>query len=267
MNGLLLRLAGPLQSWGERAAFNHRDTAAHPTRSALIGMLAAAQGRPRSQALAPYQNLPGAPTHHDLTFTIRIDQPGTLYRDYHTVGGGRPARQGLRTAAGGYRTADKSTLVTHRDYLTGACFAVAVQGPAALLDLIADTLEHPVWAPYLGRKACPPDEPLLLRAEVPDPVHELLTRVPLTLPRPPAAGADSTAVDVVWEQRPDHHPHHQPDLELSCEPADLTRHNRSHLPRPLWRTTERVPAALYAGPHPIDALTRYILAEDACPPH
>ena len=40
--GLLLRLAGPLQSWGERSHFNERDTARFPTRSGVIGMLAAA---------------------------------------------------------------------------------------------------------------------------------------------------------------------------------------------------------------------------------
>ncbi|MGI5473350.1 CRISPR-associated protein Cas5 [Streptomyces sp. CA-132043] len=60
MTGLLLRLAGPLQAWGTSSAFRDRDTAAHPTRSGLIGLLAAAAGRPQHHALAP-STCPAAP--------------------------------------------------------------------------------------------------------------------------------------------------------------------------------------------------------------
>ena len=63
--GVVLRLAGLVQSWGETAAFPYRDTAAFPTRSALIGMFAAAQGRTREQALDPYPDLPGAPSREN----------------------------------------------------------------------------------------------------------------------------------------------------------------------------------------------------------
>ncbi|MEV7027174.1 CRISPR-associated protein Cas5, partial [Kitasatospora sp. NPDC093558] len=34
---LVLRLAGPLQSWGERSAFNRRDTPPQPTKSGVVG--------------------------------------------------------------------------------------------------------------------------------------------------------------------------------------------------------------------------------------
>ena len=57
MSGLLLRLAGPLQSWGERSAFGVRDTSAFPTRSGVIGMFAAAEGRNRTAALDDYTQL------------------------------------------------------------------------------------------------------------------------------------------------------------------------------------------------------------------
>ncbi|CAM5317151.1 hypothetical protein SCHAM137S_01921 [Streptomyces chartreusis] len=51
VSALLLRLAGPLAAFGTSAAFHDRDTAPHPTRSALIGMFANCAGRaPR----APY---------------------------------------------------------------------------------------------------------------------------------------------------------------------------------------------------------------------
>ena len=255
MTALLLRLAGPLHAYGTTAAFHHRDTHPHPTRSALIGMFAAAQGRPRPQALAPHHDLPDAPTYHDLTFTIRIDRPGSDHTDFHTVGGGRPHKAGLRTSKGGYRKPTQSTLITRRDYRADAVFTVAVQGPEPLLEKIATTLEHPVWAPYLGRRCCIPDEPLLLASSVPDPVTALRTAVPLSLPAPPPPGATTVAIDLIWE----HHPGTDACryYELPDDPADFTPGRRSYTTRSLWSTTEPLAAALYAGPQPLHALTAY----------
>ncbi|MEV6013258.1 type I-E CRISPR-associated protein Cas5/CasD [Streptomyces sp. NPDC051976] len=269
--GLVLRLAGVMQAWGESAAFTYRDTAAHPTRSALIGMFAAASGRTREQALDPYPDLraPGqdhAPSHRDLVFTIRIDNPGTVYRDFQTAGGGRPHQQGLRTAAGNYRPQDESTMVTWRDYLVGAAFTLAVQGPPALLAHIAATLERPVYSPYLGRRSCLPDEPLIIHADITDPVRALRS-VPLTLARPPAPGAEFVLVTFLHEHPPGRPAQlgDLPHLESPSEPVDFTSSARTHLLRPLWRTTEPLPADRYAGRSPATALTDYILSHPAAP--
>lgn len=256
MSALLLRLAGPLSSYGSASSFHRRGTHPHPTRSALIGMFAAAQGRPRQRALAPHHDLPDKPSYHDLTFTIRVDRPGSPHTDFHTVGGGRPHGEGLRTSKGGYRSADRSTLVTRRDYLADAVFTVAVQGPQPLVERIATTLEHPIWAPYLGRRCCIPDEPLVLSASIPDPVTALRTAVPLSLPAPPPPGAATTPVGFVWEQHPEttvacrHH-------ELPHSPLDLTPGQRTYTTYSVWSTTEPLPADLYAGPQPLHALTAY----------
>ncbi|MDP5315656.1 type I-E CRISPR-associated protein Cas5/CasD [Streptomyces poriferorum] len=269
MTGLVLRLAGLLQSSGERGLFHYRDTCAFPTRSQLIGMFAAAQGRPREHALDPYPHLqaPGdttAPSHRDLTFTIRIDQPGTLYRDFHTVGGGYPRDQGLLCGDGTRRAQAKATLVSHRDYLTGAVFTIAVEGPAPLINHIAETLERPRFGLFLGRRACLPDEPLVLNPGSPDPVDELLTRTPLTRNRPPAPTATNLPTTFVWEHPPPGtDPSTPPDRESTSEPINLTTHARRHLPRPLWMTTEHLPTHLYAGPRPIDALITYVHGEPA----
>jgi len=45
MSVLLLRLAGPLQSWGDSSRFATRGTRREPTKSGVIGMVAAALGR------------------------------------------------------------------------------------------------------------------------------------------------------------------------------------------------------------------------------
>lgn len=258
--GLVLRLAGPLQSWGAAGTFHHRDTNPFPTRSGLIGMFAAAQGRTRDNALDPY-DLPGEPRHTDLLFTCRIDRPGTLFRDFHTAGGGRGFQQGLRKADGGYRPQNKSTLITRRDYLTDAVFTLAVQGPAALLAHIAATLTAPVFSPYLGRRWCLPDEPLIIHADHPDPVDALKSTVPLTLPAPPPADADTVPVLFVYEHPP--RPvttwlDRVPDWEVACEPVDFTTASRTYLQRPLWRQPEDLPAHLYAGPQPVTALADYL---------
>jgi len=51
MATLLLRLAGPMQSWGYESKFEIRRTGAFPTKSGVIGMLAAALGMSREEPL------------------------------------------------------------------------------------------------------------------------------------------------------------------------------------------------------------------------
>ncbi|MFF3275890.1 type I-E CRISPR-associated protein Cas5/CasD [Streptomyces chrestomyceticus] len=264
--GLLLRLAGPLSAYGTHAAFTHRDTAPHPTRSALIGLFAAAAGRPQHRALAPHHDLPGHPTYHDLAFTLRADAPGTLHTDYHKTGGGHPRHRQLRTSQGTLRPPHKSALPTHRLYLLDAAFTVAVTGPAPLLDHIATTLEQPHWGPYLGRRCCLPDEPLVLGPPRPDPVTALLHHVPLTLPAPPLPGRETVAVTFYWDQPPPGPAPADAAYELPDVPEDFVRSRRRYRTRPAWRTTEHLPAALYAGADPLPALTAYLHQEPPCTP-
>ncbi|WP_244409967.1 type I-E CRISPR-associated protein Cas5/CasD [Streptomyces albofaciens] len=145
MSALILRLAGPLQSWGERSAFAPvRDTAPFPTRSALTGMFAAAEGISRDDSGALHRYRP-------LRFTIRIDRPGVPLIDYHTAGGGRPTSRTAATSGGSNKGA---AVITRRHYLADAVFVVAVSGPDPTIDRLARALRRPCWAPYLGRRSC-----------------------------------------------------------------------------------------------------------------
>ncbi|MGI5167334.1 CRISPR-associated protein Cas5 [Spirillospora sp. CA-253888] len=88
---LLIRLAGPLQSWGVGSRFApSRDSHSRPTKSAVVGMCAAALGLPRSMGLKDPAE--GEPTHlgrlAGSLFGVRADHPGVPVRDYHTVGAG-----------------------------------------------------------------------------------------------------------------------------------------------------------------------------------
>ncbi|MEV5767959.1 type I-E CRISPR-associated protein Cas5/CasD [Micromonospora sp. NPDC052213] len=154
---LVLRLAGPLQSWGGRGQFNRRDTLEEPTKSGILGLLAAAQGLRRQDSI---EDLLG------LRLGVRTDQPGSLLRDYHTVSDhrGRPLPSAAVTAKGVQKPTSpaKYTHVTHRFYLQDAVFVAAVHGPVDLLHTLASALRNPAFPLALGRRSCPPTMPLLL---------------------------------------------------------------------------------------------------------
>ncbi|MFE8950044.1 type I-E CRISPR-associated protein Cas5/CasD [Streptomyces sp. NPDC007856] len=140
MSVLTLRLAGPLQSWGASARFARRTTESAPTKSGVIGMLAAAAGVERGDddKLKPLAA---------LRFGVRIDQPGTRVRDFQT------AHHGVT---------GKSMPLSERFYLADAVFVAAVEGDRPLLAELHAALRAPVYAPFLGRRSCQPALPVEL---------------------------------------------------------------------------------------------------------
>ena len=88
MNTLFLRLEGPLQAWGTRARWGERDTALEPTKSGVIGIIACALGLGRGED-TQIRDLGRA-----LQLGVRIDRPGRLLVDYHTVIGGVRSAEG-----------------------------------------------------------------------------------------------------------------------------------------------------------------------------
>ncbi len=148
MSVLLLRLSGPLQSWGVQSRFGVRDTMREPSKSGVVGLLCAALGRPRA---APTADLAA------LRMGVRVDCEGGVLRDYHTAG-----RSGFLRASGAVETAQ--VILSNRYYLTDARFLVGLEGDdTALLERIHAALRAPRWPLYLGRKACVPGEPVWLR--------------------------------------------------------------------------------------------------------
>ncbi|MEV5988871.1 type I-E CRISPR-associated protein Cas5/CasD [Streptomyces sp. NPDC052051] len=140
MSVLTLRLAGPLQAWGASARFARRTTESAPTKSGVIGMLAAAQGLDRGDEA-------GLARLAALRFGVRMDQPGTRVRDYQTAQ---------------HQITGKSMPVSERYYLADAVFVAALEGEQTLLEELDAALQAPVYAPYLGRRSCPPARPVRL---------------------------------------------------------------------------------------------------------
>lgn len=155
---LVLRLAGPLQCWGLTSQYNRRETASSPTKSGVIGLLAAAEGRRRADSIEDLL---------DLRLGVRVDQPGSLLRDYHTVSDltGKPLLSSALTARSTQKPTSpkKFTHVTHRYYLQDACFVAAVEGEADLVSGLAEAMARPAFPLALGRRSCVPALPMVLR--------------------------------------------------------------------------------------------------------
>lgn len=141
---LLIRLQGPMQSWGTRSRFEIRDTEREPTKSGVIGLICAAIGRDRSE---PVDDLAL------LKMGVRADREGVLQNDFQTV-------EGAVSADG---TANRQAQTSKRYYLADAAFVVALEGDVGLLRLINKRLLNPRWSMALGRKPYVPSAPVAMR--------------------------------------------------------------------------------------------------------
>jgi CRISPR system Cascade subunit CasD len=154
---LLLRLSGPMQSWGTQSRFTDRDTGREPSKSGVIGLLCAALGRPRTAALDDLVA---------LTMGVRVDREGIPKVDYQTAGGThrRGDRYGVAKASG----AAPDTVESTRHYLADADFLVGLESDdIALLQRLNTALAAPVWPLYLGRKGYVPSLSVRLPDEEP----------------------------------------------------------------------------------------------------
>ncbi len=151
---LLLRLEGPLQSWGYRSRFRDRDTGLEPTKSGVIGLLCCALGRRRDQDIADLRA---------LRMHVRVERPGQLLREFQTAGAGnfRGSKQYYAPKSGGGK--GTAPVLMDKHYLQDACFLVALEGDMELLKVLNNALNDPVWPLNLGRKSCPPATPLVVQ--------------------------------------------------------------------------------------------------------
>ncbi|MCW5551083.1 MAG: type I-E CRISPR-associated protein Cas5/CasD [Verrucomicrobiae bacterium] len=175
---LALLLDGPMQSWGHASRFERRTTALHPTRSGVLGIIAAALGIDKHAA----DEMTQLKRFEDLRVTtVKLDRqtprggplPIQRLEDYHTV-------TGIRRASG--KVDEEATVQTYRHYLLDARFGVLLEGPAALLEEIATALRNPKWGVWLGRKCCLPACPVLAAppGERADAWRQLLQRAGFT---------------------------------------------------------------------------------------
>jgi CRISPR system Cascade subunit CasD len=147
---LILHLQGVMQSWGGHTYEDYRPSMLFPTRSALVGLLAACLGIERNdcekmKALS-----------ESFHYAVRADEmsyPIRKLTDFHTV---REARKVDGSP-------NKNPVVSRREYLCDASFTVALHlsdNPAFAMEVLIRHLRKPVYTPFLGRRSCPMGVPL-----------------------------------------------------------------------------------------------------------
>lgn len=174
---LVFRLYGQMTSWGDIAVGEHRPTFDRPSKSSIMGLIAAALGILRDEdkkhrELAEAYNL-----------AIQVNASGILLRDYHTTqvppsGSGRNKKI-FYTRKDELETPKENlkTILSTRDYRCDSLYSVCLwcrtdKAPYSL-ETLAQKLKEPEFVPYLGRKSCPmalPMQPKIVSGSSPEDV-------------------------------------------------------------------------------------------------
>lgn len=180
---LIFRLHGALASWGDIAVGDIRPSYRYPSKSAVIGLLAAALGVKRDDTDKLSELF-------KLQFSVRVDAFGVPIEDYHTIQ--TPSEQAIKQDRGkdywtrldeiaainwrviqSQSNAEAGAIQSRRTYYCDALYTAAVSEDdnnpitwnklnseiVQLNDLIW-YLEKPLFNLYLGRKSCPLSLPL-----------------------------------------------------------------------------------------------------------
>lgn len=216
MTVLLLRLSGPLQSWGASSRHPDRGTQGEPTRSGVLGLLAAARGMRRTDPLEDLLT---------LRFGVRKDQPGELLRDFHTT----------HTLSGA------AMPLSYRYYLTDAVFVAALEGDPSLLAGLQSAVKEPAFPLYLGRRSCVPAGPLSVGLHD-GTIEQALTTVPWQASewwRKRKALTTSTELEILLDKPNDDTPGQGIGAEEAFVQRDVPRGWDPRLRDYGWRTVYR----------------------------
>lgn len=134
MKTLTIRFSAPLQAYGNEASFNYRTSWGVPSKSAVLGLIAAALGLRRDD--------PSIVDLNSLSFATRTEQPGQQMVDFQVVK---------------YGKGQDDHKITRRTYLQDAVFMVALgTDDDGLFNKIEHAMKHPRFQLFLGRRSCPP---------------------------------------------------------------------------------------------------------------
>jgi CRISPR system Cascade subunit CasD len=173
---LTCMLAAPIGAMGALAVGERRGTWERPGRSAVLGLVAACLGLEREDEAA-HQALEAG-----YGMALRVERVGPLLADYHTAQV-PPQRRGrvFRTRREELAVPDLGTILSRRDYRAEVVVFVALwsrkAAPRWSLETLGEAMQHPLFVPYLGRRACPLMLPLAPEIEpASDPAAALAAR-------------------------------------------------------------------------------------------
>jgi len=144
---MAIKLQGVMQAWGGHTYEDLRHSELIPTRSAVLGLLAACLGVDRHDTSA-LENLSAS-----VNMAVRMDSEPARIMDYHTILDARKV--------GG--KSNRFPVESKREYLCDAVYTVLLQereGVPYSLDTLKHAIRHPIYTPFLGRRACPISRPL-----------------------------------------------------------------------------------------------------------
>lgn len=198
---LHFRLYGALASWGDIAVGEMRPSANRPTRSAVLGLIAAALGIDRSDE-------PSLAALDHLGVAMRVDDTGLPLHDYHTAQAAKTERQVVyrsrRDEITWNSNKELGTILSSRTYRQDSlCHIALLRTPTApahcpTLKACRDALEHPHFPLYLGRRSCPPALPLAARLLTADTCAVALRASPPAACALPGNGTLPTTDDTEW---------------------------------------------------------------------
>lgn len=162
---LILKLEGPMMSFGTVAVDEYRPSARHPLLSMVVGLLGNACGWKR-QNVSDLNELQAK-----IELASRIDRAGHLERDYQTAAlgdigkdKGKPAslvnKSGWQARPVNMGSFDGLVLLD-KEYRADASVTVAITTPGDdLVHRLAEAVKKPARPLFLGRKSLPPSRPI-----------------------------------------------------------------------------------------------------------
>lgn len=150
MKTVILKFSGPMQSWGTSSNYEIRKTDYYPSKSGVIGLVAAALGYDRENEEISHLN--------NLDFAVRIDQQGILKRDFQIA----------------HDYNKDSSYIVNRYYMEDAVYLVALGGDETVINRIIKALKNPKYPLYMGRKSCPVPAEFILKTSDRSPKEVLL---------------------------------------------------------------------------------------------
>jgi CRISPR system Cascade subunit CasD len=199
---LLFQLYGHLASWGKPALGEIRPSYSHPTKTAILGIIAAALGLEREDENAHLA------LHEDLKMAVQVYDLGVPMVDLHTIQSSTAKRGALKTRREEILSSSKHTILSEREYFQEACYLVGLWTTSSRFSLeeIEVALRHPTFTLYLGRKGCPlclPLNPKILYAKK---LSDAFSQFEIPLPLRRLAKIQNKAelnVQIYWEGEKD----------------------------------------------------------------
>lgn len=230
MQILLLRLAGPLMSFGTTRVDQMGSIQEFPGLSLLAGLLGNALGYSHAES-DKLESLQAC-----IRYAVRRDRGGARITDYQTVDLGQSflvdtGWTTLGVMAERKGASGETTHIRFRDYWADAVFTVALTlrpGKASLsLDDLAHALAEPERPIFIGRKPCLPTEPILIGKVDASSLLDALIRAPFS-PR----HEDGVRIAAWWPE--------DESVEQACQVLCVTDErdwaNQIHVGRRLMRT-------------------------------